>query len=202
MRHLDLADPGRYSDVVWVQGGFPVIIRFVGIGDATPLQSYFQRLSARSRYNRLMGAASGLPSGQLDRFVHIGEADGFSLVATIGQGGDEEIIGEARYAVDDDSDSVEIALSVDDALQGRGLGAALLSNLQCRAAALGASRLFGDTLRSNDAMLGLALKQGFRLARTPGDWKQVRFEKDLVGAWHLPCASARTAAMQASAIAG
>jgi len=55
----------------------------------------------------------------------------------------------------------------------------MLSTLQCRADALGAETLFGDTLRSNDAMLKLARKAGFSIAPTPGDWKQTRFEKKI-----------------------
>ena len=54
---------------------------------------------------------------------------------------------------------------------------ALLKNLECRAAALGARSLFGDTLRSNDGMIGLARKSGYAFANHPDDWKLVRFEK-------------------------
>jgi GNAT superfamily N-acetyltransferase len=106
--------------------------------------------------------------------------------------GVESIIGEARYAIDDEANSVEIGLSVDDDVQRHGIGASLLANLECRAAALGASHLFGDTLRSNDEMLALARKAGFAFAPVPGDWKQVRFEKkDLLAPKDGPCASWR-----------
>ena len=74
---------------------------------------------------------------------------------------------------------------------------ALLKNLECRAAAFGAERLFGDTLRSNDAMLGLARKSGFAFTNSPGDWKLVRFEKHIDSApQESPCASWRLAAQQ------
>jgi hypothetical protein len=73
----------------------------------------------------------------------------------------------------------------------------LLRNLECRAAAFGARRLFGDTLRSNDAMLGLARKSGFALTHSPGDWKLVRFEKHIeVAPQEIACASWRLAAQQ------
>jgi GNAT superfamily N-acetyltransferase len=156
MKHIDLHDLGRYSDVLLSRSGEVINLRFAEVADAGALQVYFRGLSPHSRYNRLMGAASELPAGQLDRFTHVGEGDGFTLVATTKRDGVEAIIGEARYAIDDESDSLEIGLSVDDTMQGQGIGAALLGNLACRAAALGAGRLFGDTLRSNDAMLALA----------------------------------------------
>ena len=69
--------------------------------------------------------------------------------------GPETIVGEARYAFDADTESFEFGLSIDDRWQGQGVGSALLNNLECRAAAFGATRLFGDTLRSNEAMIGL-----------------------------------------------
>lgn len=199
--HLDLADPARYSDLMSLPDGRALTIRFVDAEDAVALQGYFRGLSTRSRYNRLMGAASELPPGQLDRFIHLGEADSFSVIATLSRDGREIIVGEARYAFDETTSRVEVGLSVQDAMQGQGIGAALLSNLQCRAAAHGAGRMFGDTLRSNDAMLALARKAGFALMSTPGDWKQVRFEKPIDTApAAIPCASWRLAAHTRHAI--
>jgi GNAT superfamily N-acetyltransferase len=195
MKHLNLDDLGQYSDVLLSHSGTIVTVRFVEVADADVLQAYFRGLSVRSRYSRLMGAASELPAGQLDKFIHVGEADSFSVVATVLRDGVEAIIGEARYAVDEVTAGFELGLSIDDSMQGQGIGAALLSNLECRAAALGADHLFGDTLRSNDAMLALARKAGFTFAPTPGDWRQVRFEKQInVAPQDIPCASWRIAA--------
>ena len=60
-----------------------------------------------------------------------------------------------------------------------------------------AKRLFGDTLRSNEAMIGLARKSGYRFTHSPGDWKLVRFEKHVeVAPQEIPCASWRLAAEQ------
>ena len=91
--------------------------------------------------------------------------------------GFETIVGEARYGFEADTASFEFGLSIDDRWQGQGIGSALLGNLECRAAAFGAERLFGDTLRSNDVMIGLARKSGFAFTPSPGDWKLVRFRK-------------------------
>ena len=129
------------------------------------------------------------------------EADRFSVVATMLVDGRETIVGEARYAFHSDTASIEFGLSIDDRWQGHGIGKALMKNLECRAASFGARRLFGDTLRSNDAMIALARKAGYAFTNTPGDWKLTRFQKEIpVEPQEIPCASWRLAAVSPSAM--
>ena len=192
---LRFDDFRQYSDVLRSREGTALTVRFMEPRDAQELQSYYRALSSRSRYNRFLGAMSELPQSVLDHFVHIGEQDEFTVLATMPVDGFDPIVGEARYALHHDTDAVEFGLSIDDRWQGRGIGAALLRNLECRAAALGAERIFGDTLRSNEAMIRLARKSGFTLTRHPDDWRLVRFEKQIEAApAEIPCASWRLAA--------
>src|SRR6478735_3953687 len=192
-----LNDLRQHSDILRLRSGGSLMVRFVEQRDAESLQGYFRSLSVRSRYNRFLGAMSELPRTQLDHFIHVGEDDRFSVVATMLVDGIETVVGEARYAFEPDTASFEFGLSIDDRWQGQGIGQALLKNLECRAAAFGAKRLFGDTLRSNAAMIGLARKSGFAFLPSPGDWKLVRFEKHIdVAPQEIPCASWRLAAEQ------
>jgi RimJ/RimL family protein N-acetyltransferase len=194
---LRLNDLRQHSDHLRLKSGQSLTVRFVEPRDADALQDYFRSLTTGSRYNRFLGAMSELPQTLLKHFVHVGEQDRFSVIATMTVDGHETIVGEARYAFDTETDSFEFGLSIDDRWQRQGLGAALLGNLQCRAAAFGAKRLFGDTLRSNEAMIALARKSGFGFRNSPGDWKLVRFEKHLDKApQEIPCASWRLAAAQ------
>jgi RimJ/RimL family protein N-acetyltransferase len=189
-------DLKQYSDVLRSRDGRAVTVRFIEPRDAEELQNYVRALSSRSRYNRFLGAISELPHNLLDRFIHVGERDAFSVVATMMVDGFETVVGEARYAFHAADDSLEFGLSIDDRWQGQGIGTALMRNLECRAAALGASRLFGDTLRSNEAMIALARKSGFAFGRNPDDWKLVRVEKHIdVAPRDIPCASWRLAAL-------
>lgn len=90
------------------------------------------------------------------------------------------MIGEAVYVAADASTG-EFALSVADGFRRQGLGALLLSDsvLECRARTLGAARLAGDILRSNDAMLRLARTAGFRIVDGSDDPRAVRVAKDV-----------------------
>jgi GNAT superfamily N-acetyltransferase len=195
MTALRLDDLRQHSDVLRSRDGDAVTVRFVEPRDAEALQSYFRGLSSRSRYNRFFGAISELPPALLDRFIHVGEADQFSVVATMKVDGFETIVGEARYTFNLETLGFEFGLSIDDRWQGHGIGRALLKNLECRAAAFGAEHLFGETLRSNDAMIGLARKSGYGFTKAPGDWKLVRFEKHIdLAPQDIPCASWRLAA--------
>ncbi len=201
MTTLRLDDLRQYSDVLRTRNGETVNVRFVEPRDAEALQNYFRSLTMPSRYKRFLGAASELPQALLEEFIHIGKADRFSVIATMPVDGRETIVGEARYAFDSDTASIEFGLSIDDRWQGRGIGSALLKNIECRAASLGASRLFGDTLRSNDAMIGLARKAGYVFANTPGDWKLTRFQKAIaLEPQEIPCASWRLAAVSPGAL--
>jgi RimJ/RimL family protein N-acetyltransferase len=194
MRALGFDDLRQHTDVLRLRNGRSLTVRFVEPKDAEALQNYFRSLSVASRYNRFLGAMRELPPAELGHFTHPGEDDRFSVIALMTIDGFETIVGEARYGFEPDA-SFEFGLSIDDRSQGQGIGSALLRNLECRAAAFGAERVFGDTLRSNAAMLGVARKSGFAFAPTPNDWKLVRFEKHInVAPQDIPCASWRVAA--------
>lgn len=199
MTALLAKDLPQYTDILRLRNGAFLTVRFVQPRDADALQTYFRRLSARSRYNRLLGAASELPQSVLSQFVRIGEGEGFSAVATLEVDGVDTIVGEIRYAVDGAESRLEFGISVADRWQRSGIGRALVSNLECRAAALGARRIYGDTLRSNDAMIRLARQAGYAFTPAPGDWKLVRFEKPVaIAREDIPCATWRVVAREAA----
>src|SRR5581483_2027911 len=167
----------QYSDVLRSRLGEKITVLFVEPRDGEELQNYFRSLSTRSRYNRFLGAMSELPATVLDRFTHVSDALGFTVIATMLVDGFETIVGEARYIFHPATESFEFGISVDDRWQGHGIGSALMKNLECRAAAFGAVSMFGDTLRSNDKMISLARKSGYRFGNHADDWKLVHFEK-------------------------
>lgn len=194
-----LEDLKQYSDTLRTRQGEALDVRFVEPRDIDELQHYFRSLSTRSRYNRFFGALSELPKGLLHEFLQVGERERFTVVATKMVDGFETIVAEARYAFHAETSTLEFGLSVDDRWQGHGIATALLKNLECRAAALGAEHIFGDTLRSNQTMISLARKSGFAFVNHPDDWKLVRFDKEIHVAKDIPCASWCLAALSRQA---
>lgn len=197
MSALALDDLKQYSDMLRLPSGLAVTVRFVEPDDAGALQDYFRGLALGSRYNRFLGAANELPPTEIEKSIHVGDHDIFSVIVVTSTNGRETIIGEARYAFDATNARFEFGLSVADRWQGQGLGRALLSNLECRSAAFGAGLLFGDTLRSNGAMIALARRAGYAFEASPGDWRLVRFRKQLdLAPRDIPCASWRVRAAE------
>jgi RimJ/RimL family protein N-acetyltransferase len=202
MTVIQLLDHPRHTDHLRLRDGRTLTVRLVTPDDGEALQRYFRQLSTRSRYNRFLGGISELPASQLAHFISAGEDDRFSVIAAIMIDGRETIVGEARYGFEAASKNFEFGISIDDRWQGHGIGRALLGNLECRAAALGANRMFGDTLRSNETMIALARKSDFAFARHPDDWKLVRFEKLIDPIRQdIPCASWKLAREQRIAAA-
>jgi GNAT superfamily N-acetyltransferase len=188
----------RFADVVRIKDGRSMVMRFVEKADADAVMAYFRNLSPHARHNRFLGGASELPPHELQKILHVGEGNHFAVIVEANVDGVVTAVGEARYVVDDDSGAFEFGMSVTDAWQRQGVGAAIIANLACRAAALGATHMIGDTLRSNAEMIALARKSGFGFTATPGDWQQVRFVKDIrIAPQDIPCANWKRAAIEA-----
>src|SRR5271154_2206589 len=197
MTEIRLSEHPLHIDHLRLRDGKTLTVRFVAADEGEGLQRYFRQLSGQSRRSRFLGAMSELSASELDHFVHVGENDRFSVIAVQMIEGVETIVGEARYGFEPATADFEFGISIDDRWQGQGVGSALLGNLECRAAALGAHRIFGDTLRSNEAMIALARKSGFAFSRHPDHWKLVRFEKPIDPIHQdIPCASWKLAAAQ------
>jgi RimJ/RimL family protein N-acetyltransferase len=158
----------------------PVWLRTAAARDVASLSEYFGTLSHPSRHNRFMGAVNNFSRIALECLMQGWRADRFTLVAEWREQGRDAIIGEASYAVIRNEGRGEFAISVADRWQRQGLGSALLCALQFRAVSLGYLELFGETLRTNDAMKSLARKAGFEFTRSL-DWRAVRFDKKLAG---------------------
>jgi GNAT superfamily N-acetyltransferase len=184
------------ADTVWsvqthvlrLSDGESITVRAIRPQDATRLQAYVRRLSIETRWSRFLGALSELSATELDRLTHMGGPGELALLALADSGQQSQTVAEAVIVTAPDSRRSEIALSVADAWQGRGLGTLLLRNIECRARMLGARYIFGDVLRTNTAMKCLARKAGFSIRSPFTDARLVEIVKDLsVPPSDVPC---------------
>lgn len=169
-------------------GGESVVVRAIGPRDAERLQAYMRNLSGSTRRNRFLGALSELAPRELERLTHMGGPSELALIALASAGGERVMVAETVQVVTPGSLRCEIALSVTDAWQRKGLGTLLLWETECWARLVGASSLIGEVLRTNNAMKGLARKAGFAIRGPFKDARLTEIIKDLsIPQTGLPC---------------
>jgi RimJ/RimL family protein N-acetyltransferase len=145
-----------------LRDGSTVLIRQVRGTDAPLLADGFARLSARSRRMRFLGTKTTLSAAELRYFTDVDHYDHEALGAL--SPADGRGAGIARYIRDsDDPRAAEIAVTIADDWQGRGLGAELLARLSDRARQAGIDRFTATVSADNVAMTRLLWKMGAEL---------------------------------------
>jgi RimJ/RimL family protein N-acetyltransferase len=146
-----------------LRDGSAVLIRPIRGTDAPLLADGFARLSAASRRMRFLGVKKELSAAELRYFTDVDHHDHEALVALDLTGG--RGAGVARYIRDaDDPQAAEIAITIVDDWQGRGLGTELLARLSDRARQEGIRRFTALTDAGNVAVATLLRNAGARLA--------------------------------------
>jgi RimJ/RimL family protein N-acetyltransferase len=147
--------PGRAAGRrVVLRDGSKVVIRQVRSADAPLLADGFARLSPQSRRLRFLHRKDQLSAAELRYFTDVDHHDHEAVGAldrASGRG-----VGIARYVRDAaDLHAAEIAVTVVDDWQGRGLGTELLAQLSGRARAEGIRRFTALVSADNAAMTAL-----------------------------------------------
>jgi len=142
-----------------LRDGSTVLLRQIGVADGPLLLDGFGRLSAESRQARFLIRKDELTDAEVRYFTDVDHHDHEAIVAL--SAGDGRGVGVARFvrAVDDDQ-AAEVAVTVVDDWQRRGLGAVLLRQLLERALQEGIRRFTALIDDSNTAMLGLLRSLG------------------------------------------
>jgi RimJ/RimL family protein N-acetyltransferase len=134
-----------------------VLLRPIRPGDAPALTQLYDRLSPESAYQRFFAVMRRLPP---DWARILADVDHDRRAAIVAAGPDGELIGVARYGTEPGADAAEIAVVVQDAWQGRGLGTILLSALLDHAVSRGITKFLAYVLADNHRMLRLIRRQG------------------------------------------
>jgi RimJ/RimL family protein N-acetyltransferase len=156
------ADAATASRQVKLRDGSAVLIRPVRRTDASLLADGFARLSERSRWTRFLGRKNTLTEADLRYFTDVDHHDHEALGALdhVRGGG----VGIARYVRDrEDRHAAEIAVTIADDWQGRGLGSELLARLSDRACQEGIRRFTAVVAADNAAANGLLRNSGASL---------------------------------------
>jgi GNAT superfamily N-acetyltransferase len=129
-------------------------VRAITIADAERLARLFARLSSSSVHFRFFSPISRPPRAALLRLADVDHVRRDALVALDG----DEIVGVARYDGRPGSTEAEIAITVEDAWQHRGVGKRLARRLAGLATDRGYDTFVATMLPDNRAALGLVRK--------------------------------------------
>src|SRR5262245_12505340 len=153
--------PDWESDVVLADGG-TVRVRPINEKDEAGLLELYEALSDESLYLRFFSPVPRPTAAQLERITKIDHRDHMALVAELG----DSLLAVARYdRVEPDSNEAEVAFTVRDDQQGRGLGTLLLEHLAVVARANGIDVFSADTLPVNAKMLNVFRDAGWESER-------------------------------------
>lgn len=159
---------GSYRADLELDDGTAVVLRAIRPADRGALRAAFHRLSAESIALRFLQPKSDLSDAELSYFAEPDFEEHVALVATVGEGEGEEIIGVGRYIVlgaAAQQAGAELALAVIDDYQGHGVGTALLEHLAEIAVEHGVERFEADVLVSNRRVLKVFEHSGYEAIR-------------------------------------
>ena len=152
----DLPYPAHWEADVVLRDGRTCHIRPIRPTDGPALEEFHKGLSEETLYMRFFTASQELMAKDIERLLHADYRDHVGLLAIVGGA----VVGIGNY------DSVgraegEIAFTISDAHQGRGLGSVLLEHLAAVARENGVHRFRAEVLSGNKKMLATFAAAGY-----------------------------------------
>ena len=144
------------AEYVLLRDGGQVLVRPLLPGDRPAVEALFGRLSPESRALRFHSAGYRIDARTIDLIT-----SGHVLVAEL----NGELVALASYHPLRDPATAEMAIVVDDAEQGRGIGTAVFECLSRAARRAGIRRFLAEVVATNRAMLALLAGLGFTVTR-------------------------------------
>jgi len=151
--------------------GRSIAIRQIHPDDRAYLRDIWQHLSEKSKYHRFFVPKKELSEQELSYYSELDFTRHVGLLAIVVQDGVPIPVGTGRYIVSDESDDcrfAEVALTVEDAYHGLGIGTLLLKHLTEIARANGIEELRGFVLSENHQMLEVFQHCGLPMTSSTG----------------------------------
>jgi GNAT superfamily N-acetyltransferase len=185
-----------YAERITLSSGETATLRLIRPSDKAKMLRAFEELSDASRYKRFFGAKHSLSESDLRYFTETDYWDHFALGAVMrnGDGSEGEGLAVARcIRLHEDPACAEVAITVIDRMQGKGLGRALLERLITAALERDIYRFRFLCLAYNQDMQNL-VKQVCKVVEIHSDGDLIVAETELprdVPERTIPCAPER-----------
>jgi len=156
-----LVESSNYSAVEKLRDGERIEIRALRPQDRDGLMAAVDRTSSDSLYRRFFAVRRHFTETEESFYLNVDFVSHVALIAVADENGQPIIIGGGRY-ITGEPGQAEVAFTVVDKYQGRGLGAALLRHLAVIARQAGLLELIAYVLPDNRAMLKVFEKSGLK----------------------------------------
>jgi GNAT superfamily N-acetyltransferase len=159
--------------------GESVTIRPLHPADSVLEGEFIANLSMETKHYRFLGGVKELSPAELKSLCDVDGRHSMAFVATVQRDGHEMQIGVSRYA-ESPSDGVgEMAVTIADAWQHKGLGQLLAERLFTYAKTHGVKQLYSVDFADNVGMRELARELGMNAGCDPDDANQVIYSLTL-----------------------
>ncbi|MBV1774244.1 GNAT family N-acetyltransferase [Burkholderiaceae bacterium DAT-1] len=143
-------------------------LRHIAPSDSILMGAFIARLSYASRYFRFGDGDFSASRPQLDALCTPDPDQVTHFVMTCDRDGSLRVMASARYVIDSETQTGEVAVLISDDWHGMGVGSIMMQALIDSARSRGLRGLLARCLRSNDRMIRLAVRHGF-VRLTPAD---------------------------------
>ena len=159
--------------------GRTVTIRPIRLTDEAIEAEFVRRLSPQSKHFQFFGGVRELSPQAVKAFCTVDWHHSMAFIATLQEDGEETQIGVSRFAPNNRDDVREMAVTVADDWQDKGLGMLLTEKLIAFAKDHGVKELYSVELADNWAMRDLARDLGMTAQHDTEDATQVIYSLSL-----------------------
>ena len=156
-----MVESSHYSAVEKLRNGEQIEIRALRPQDRDDLMAAVDLTSSDSLYRRFFAVRRHFTETEESFYLNVNFVSHVALIAVADENGQPIIIAGGRYVVGEPGQA-EVAFTVVDKYQGRGVGAALLRHLAMIARQAGLRELVAYVLPDNRAMLKVFEKSGLK----------------------------------------
>lgn len=160
--------PASFSHRARLRDGTPVLIRSIRRDDRERIVAAFRKLEQETIYTRFFSAKKELSETDLARIDASDFVHALALVATLGEGDEEIIIGGGAYTVLDrpgEPLTAEVSFTVEEDYHGQGLSGLFMRLLTQIGRQRGIRRFEAEVLAGNAAMLKVFQRSGLPLSK-------------------------------------